>query len=132
MRRTGFLSLAAAAPLLFAFAPAAEPGAALSVTEPVAGSVHQAHGSLFVAWDNATGQEVDMWLVRGEAARVVQLASKLGDGPTGETATVLPDVPEGQGYAIELVSKDGATRAYSGSFTVGPAVRSVRTGPAPS
>ncbi|WP_372346279.1 Ser-Thr-rich GPI-anchored membrane family protein [Streptomyces sp. KL116D] len=125
MRRTGFLSplLALAAAPLLAFAPAAGPDPGLSVTAPAAGSVHQAGGTVFVTWQNSTGQEVDMWLVRGGTARVVQLAAKLGDAPTGETATVLPPLPEGGGYAIELASRDGSARGYSPSFSVGPDAR---------
>jgi hypothetical protein len=64
-----------------------------------------------VGWDNSTGREVYMWLVRGEAARVVQLAAKLTDAPSGETANVLPDVPEGAGYTIEIVARDGGEQA---------------------
>ncbi|MFE1953332.1 Ser-Thr-rich GPI-anchored membrane family protein [Streptomyces sp. NPDC059524] len=126
MRRTGFLSLVAA-PLL-ALAPPPGPDQALSVTAPAAASVHPAGGTLFVAWRNATGQELDMWLVRGETERVVRLASKLSAAPAGETATVLPSVPDGDGYAIELVSRDGSGRAYSGTFAVGPTVRGLSAG----
>ncbi|MFF3489872.1 Ser-Thr-rich GPI-anchored membrane family protein [Streptomyces sp. NPDC002795] len=115
MRRTGFLSLAAA-PLL-AFAPMAEP--APTVTKPVADSVHAAGGSMFVTWNNPTGEKLDMWLVRGDAARVVQLASRLTAAPRGETSTVLPNVPEGDGYAIELASREGGERGFSPSFAVG-------------
>ncbi|MEB8336798.1 Ser-Thr-rich GPI-anchored membrane family protein [Streptomyces endophyticus] len=117
MRRTGFLSLAAA-PLL-AFAPLAEPAQALTVMEPVADSVHSTGGSMFVTWKNRTGQKLDMWLVRGDAARVVQLASRLTAAPRGETSTVLPNVPDGNGYAIELASRDGGERGFSPSFAVG-------------
>lgn len=123
MRRTGFLSLAAVPLLLAAAAPAA-PAEPVTVSAPTAGSVHQAGGTLFVTWHNGTGREVDMWLVRGDAARVVQLASKLGPAPDNETATVLPDVPDGPGYAIEVASRDGAARGYSAAFTVGPAAGS--------
>ncbi|MFE2738293.1 GPI anchored serine-threonine rich family protein [Streptomyces sp. NPDC059349] len=107
--------------LLFALGPvaAAEPDAAVTVTTPAANSVHPAGGSLFVGWDNSTGREVDMWLVRGEAARVVQLAAKLTDASSGETANVLPDVPEGAGYTIEIVARDGGEQGYSAPFTVG-------------
>ncbi|PJN06960.1 hypothetical protein CG723_36325 [Streptomyces sp. CB01635] len=120
MRRTGFLTLATAS-LLFAPGPvaAAEPDAAVTVTAPAADSVPPAGGSLFVGWDNSTGQEVGMWLVRGEADRVVQFAAKLTDAPSGETATVLPDVPEGAGYTIEIVARDGGEQGYSASFSVG-------------
>lgn len=117
MRRTGFLSLAAA-PLL-AFAPLAEPAQALTVTEPVADSVHSAGASMFVTWNNPTGQKLDMWLVRGNASRVAQLASRLTAAPRSETSTVLPNVPAGDGYAIELKSRDGAARGFSPSFAVG-------------
>ncbi|MGY0021819.1 Ser-Thr-rich GPI-anchored membrane family protein [Streptomyces sp. cg35] len=117
MRRTGFLALAAA-PLLWGFSPPAEPAAAVTVTAPVADSVHPTGGSLFVTWQNGTGREVDMWLVRGGTARVVQLAAKLTDAPSGETATVLPKVPEGAGYAIEVVARDGGEQGYSAPFTV--------------
>ncbi|MEV1021273.1 Ser-Thr-rich GPI-anchored membrane family protein [Streptomyces sp. NPDC050264] len=116
MRRTGFLILAAV-PLLFGFTPAADP--AVTVTAPAAGSVHRTGGSLFVTWHNGTGRAVDMWLVRGGAARVALLAAKLSAAPSGESATVLPDVPEGRGYAIEVVARDGGEHGYSPSFTVG-------------
>ncbi|NEB78383.1 hypothetical protein G3I40_24625 [Streptomyces sp. SID14478] len=123
MRRTGFLTLAAV-PLLLTLGPAAQPAAAepstaVTVTAPAGGSVHPAHSSLFVNWRNSTGREVDMWLVRGGSARVAQLAAKLTDDPSGETATVLPDVPEGAGYAIEIVARDGGEQGYSPTFTVG-------------
>ncbi|WP_306319524.1 MULTISPECIES: Ser-Thr-rich GPI-anchored membrane family protein [unclassified Streptomyces] len=121
MRRTGFLSLAAA-PLL-AFVPAAPPAQGLAVTEPTADSVHTSGGSMFVTWRNGTGKKLDMWLVRGDAARVVQLASRLTAAPRSETSTVLPNVPDGDGYAIELVSRDGDERGYSRSFAVGPESR---------
>ncbi|MFJ9175924.1 Ser-Thr-rich GPI-anchored membrane family protein [Streptomyces sp. NPDC102360] len=117
MRRTGFLSLAAA-PLL-AFAPMAAPAQALTVTEPAADSVHTAGASMFVTWHNPTGQKLDMWLVRGDADRVVRLASRLTAAPRSETSTVLPNVPDGNGYAIELVSRDGAEHGFSPSFAVG-------------
>lgn len=119
MRRTGFLSFAAA-PLL-AFAPMAEPAhaQALTVTEPAAGSVHSSGASMFVTWNNPTGQKLDMWLVRGDAHRVVQLASRLTAAPRSETSTVLPNVPDGNGYAIELVTRESRERGVSPSFTVG-------------
>ncbi|MFJ8820874.1 GPI anchored serine-threonine rich family protein [Streptomyces sp. NPDC102467] len=131
MRRTGFLILAAV-PLLFGFAPAAEPDPAVTVTAPAAGSVHRAGGSLFVTWHNDTGRAVDMWLVHGGADRVAQLAAKLSAAPAGETATVLPDVPEGAGYTIEIIARDGGERGSSPSFTVGrPAAQGPPTQRAP-
>ncbi|MHC5258960.1 Ser-Thr-rich GPI-anchored membrane family protein [Streptomyces sp. UC4497] len=118
MRRTGFLSFAAA-PLL-AFAPMAGPAQAeaLTVTEPAAGSVHSSGSSMFVTWNNPTGQKLDMWLVRGDDARVVQLASRLTAAPRSQTSTVLPNVPDGNGYAIELVSRESGERGVSPSFAV--------------
>jgi hypothetical protein len=118
VRRTGFLSLAVLPLLALAPAPASDPG--VSVTAPAAASVHPAGGTLFVAWRNDTGRELDMWLVRGETDRVVRLASKLSGGPGGETATVLPPVPDGDGYAIELADRAGTVHGYSGTFSVGP------------
>ncbi|MFJ9038682.1 Ser-Thr-rich GPI-anchored membrane family protein [Streptomyces sp. NPDC102406] len=118
MRRTGFLALAVA-PLLFAFGPATEAGPAVTVTAPSAGSVYPSGGSVLVAWRNSTGREVDMWLVRDKTARVAQLAAKLSAAPSGEKAAVLPDVPQGSDYAIEVVARDGGEHAYSPSFTVG-------------
>ncbi|MBO1332860.1 Ser-Thr-rich GPI-anchored membrane family protein [Streptomyces sp. VRA16 Mangrove soil] len=126
MRRTGILSLAAVPLLLLASAGAAVPDAALTVTAPAAGSVHQAGGSVFVTWRNATGQELDMWLVHGDEGRVAQLAAKLGAAPEGETATVLPTIVNGEGYAIEMAGRDGAASAFSGEFTVTPQVRAAR------
>ncbi|MHB9756653.1 Ser-Thr-rich GPI-anchored membrane family protein [Streptomyces sp. BYX5S] len=121
MRRTGFLSLAAA-PLL-AFAPTAGPDQALTVTEPVAGSVHASGSSMFVTWQNPSGKKLDMWLVRDGSARVAQLASRLTSAARSETSTVLPNVPDGTGYSIELVSRDGDARGYSPSFSVGPTAK---------
>ncbi|MZD05269.1 hypothetical protein GTW43_09270 [Streptomyces sp. SID5785] len=124
MRRAGFLSLAVLPLLALAPAPASDPG--VSVTAPAAASVHPAGGTLFVRWRNETGQELDMWLVRGETDRVVRLSSKLSGATAGETATVLPPVPDGDGYAIELSNQDGSLRGYSGTFAVGPPPRAVR------
>ena len=118
MRRTGFLSLAAA-PLL-AFAPLGAPAQALTVTAPAANSVHASGSSMFVTWDNPSGKQLDMWLVRNNDTRVVQLASRLTAAPRSETSTVLPNVPNGSGYAIELVSRDGGARGLSPAFSVGP------------
>ncbi|MFE6156589.1 hypothetical protein [Streptomyces sp. NPDC057889] len=41
------------------------------------------------------------------------------DASSGETANVLPDVPEGAGYTIEIVARDGGEQGYSAPFTVG-------------
>ncbi|MYW67038.1 hypothetical protein GTY65_23630 [Streptomyces sp. SID8379] len=125
MRRTGFLSLAALPLLVLAPAGPAVPDEGLTVTAPAGGSVHQAGGSVFVSWRNGTGQQLDMWLVHADEGRVLQLASKLGDTPRGETATVLPTTVLGEGYSIELAGRDGAARAYSGTFTVSPQPRAL-------
>ncbi|MGW6357807.1 hypothetical protein ACWFR5_22185 [Streptomyces sp. NPDC055092] len=46
-------------------------------------------------------------------------AAKLTAAPSGETANVLPDLPEGAGYTIEIVARDGGEQGYSAPFTVG-------------
>jgi len=128
MLRTRFLPVAAAAPLLClgSASPAVSdpPDPPVTVTTPAADSVHPVDSSLFVGWHNSTGQEVDIWLVQGDAAggtqRVFKLASKASSKPTGELVAAVPPVPDSADYTVEVTTRDTGAHGYSAPFAVGP------------
>ncbi|WP_241745754.1 hypothetical protein [Streptomyces lydicus] len=97
----------------------------IEVTAPEPGVDYKPNGSFAVAWNNSTGEEVDVWLRtatgHGRSQRVALVATRAGAGPTGETLVTLPRVPPGPRYFLEVATAgdgDGAVRGFSRTFAI--------------
>ncbi|MFE1172388.1 Ser-Thr-rich GPI-anchored membrane family protein [Streptomyces sp. NPDC058773] len=94
----------------------------IEVTAPAPGVDYKAHGSFSVAWNNSTGEQVDIWLRtatgQGESERVALVATRAGEGRTGETLVTLPRVAPGKRYFLEVATADGAVSGFSRTFAI--------------